>query len=196
MIRYALTVAAAAAAFVAVPVSAATITFDALPGANQDPFTSYTEAGYTITKTSGDAFVGKAYGNPLPSVFFGPFYGSATATFSLTSASGAFTFNRFDYSPNGGSAMYIVAGFLGASSVYAYTGILPGPGFTTVTGNAGVVDQVVLTLVSMGTSANIDNLVVNAAAVPEAATWAMMIAGFGLAGWAMRRRQRVSVRFA
>jgi hypothetical protein len=34
------------------------------------------------------------------------------------------------------------------------------------------------------------------AAVPEPATWAMFIGGFGLIGGAMRRRQRVSVRFA
>jgi hypothetical protein len=33
-------------------------------------------------------------------------------------------------------------------------------------------------------------------AVPEPATWAMMLAGFGVVGGAMRRRQRVSVRFA
>jgi hypothetical protein len=32
--------------------------------------------------------------------------------------------------------------------------------------------------------------------VPEPATWAMFIGGFGLIGAAMRRRQRVSVRFA
>lgn len=33
-------------------------------------------------------------------------------------------------------------------------------------------------------------------AVPEPASWAMMIAGFGLAGAALRRRQRVSVSYA
>ncbi|MBC7520416.1 MAG: PEPxxWA-CTERM sorting domain-containing protein [Sandarakinorhabdus sp.] len=35
---------------------------------------------------------------------------------------------------------------------------------------------------------NLDNVSVTAA-VPEAATWTMLIAGFGLVGPAMRRRQ-------
>jgi PEP-CTERM motif len=38
--------------------------------------------------------------------------------------------------------------------------------------------------------------VVSNNAVPEPATWTMMIAGFGIAGMALRRRQRVSVSFA
>jgi hypothetical protein len=33
-------------------------------------------------------------------------------------------------------------------------------------------------------------------AVPEPATWAMMVMGFGLVGGAMRRRRKVAVRFA
>jgi hypothetical protein len=37
---------------------------------------------------------------------------------------------------------------------------------------------------------------INAAAVPEPATWAMMIAGFGMVGFAMRRSQKVKVSFA
>ncbi len=47
-------------------------------------------------------------------------------------------------------------------------------------------------------SANIDNINVTAVrgAVPEPATWAMMIAGFGAVGVAMRRRQRAVFRLA
>lgn len=43
-----------------------------------------------------------------------------------------------------------------------------------------------------------ESLVVRAlqGGVPEPATWAMMIMGLGLTGFAMRRRQKVAVRFA
>ena len=40
------------------------------------------------------------------------------------------------------------------------------------------------------------SLTVTAGAVPEPASWAMMIGGFGAVGGAMRRRTRVAVRFA
>ena len=35
-----------------------------------------------------------------------------------------------------------------------------------------------------------------ATAVPEPATWAMMLVGFGLVGTALRRRERIAIRFA
>lgn len=48
-------------------------------------------------------------------------------------------------------------------------------------------------LPGVGNAFQIDQL---AAAAPEPATWAMMIFGFGAAGAALRRRQRVRVRYA
>jgi hypothetical protein len=47
---------------------------------------------------------------------------------------------------------------------------------------------------STGNAFEFDNLAV--AAVPEPATWAMMIGGFGLIGFASRRRARISVAYA
>ena len=40
------------------------------------------------------------------------------------------------------------------------------------------------------------NLVMETTAVPEPATWAMMVGGFGLLGASLRRRSRTSVRYA
>ena len=37
---------------------------------------------------------------------------------------------------------------------------------------------------------------INVAAVPEPASWAMMIAGFGMVGFAMRRSEKVKLSFA
>jgi hypothetical protein len=48
------------------------------------------------------------------------------------------------------------------------------------------VTQVVFS--SSGNSFELDNIAV-ASAVPEPATWAMMIVGFGVAGGALRRRR-------
>ena len=50
-----------------------------------------------------------------------------------------------------------------------------------------------LTLISTSNSFEIDNISI--AAIPEASTWAMMIAGLGVVGFAMRRK-KVAVSFA
>ena len=49
-----------------------------------------------------------------------------------------------------------------------------------------------------GTSAGLGSFggTVSFAAVPEPATWGLMILGFGLIGGALRRRQKVAVRYA
>ena len=52
-----------------------------------------------------------------------------------------------------------------------------------------------LTFASSGNSFEVDNLAVSGA-VPEPASWALMIGGFGLVGYAMRRRKAAGVAFA
>lgn len=51
-----------------------------------------------------------------------------------------------------------------------------------------------LNLKSGSNSMEVDNVAI--VAVPEASTWAMMIAGLGLVGFAMRRKRNVAVSFA
>ena len=62
----------------------------------------------------------------------------------------------------------------------------------TVTGTAGELFTSV-TFSSTGNSFEVDNLAVGGA-VPEPATWAMMIVGFGLVGGAMRRSRKATAR--
>jgi len=63
-------------------------------------------------------------------------------------------------------------------------------GLFTVWGDAGETFQSI-TLTSSSNSFEIDNLAIGGAAVPEPATWAMMIMGLGGAGAMMRRRRLV-----
>ena len=53
---------------------------------------------------------------------------------------------------------------------------------------AGVANQIVFDDITFGA--------VTPGGVPEPAAWAMMLAGFGLVGSAMRRREKVAVTFA
>ena len=63
-------------------------------------------------------------------------------------------------------------------------------GLFTFLGNGATISG--FTLTSGSNSFEIDNV----AAVPEPATWGMMILGFGVMGGAMRRRQRTTARVA
>ena len=49
---------------------------------------------------------------------------------------------------------------------------------------------------AIGLQEIIDDISFRAGGVPEPAAWAMMLAGFGLVGSAMRRRAKVAVAFA
>jgi hypothetical protein len=60
---------------------------------------------------------------------------------------------------------------------------------------AGELNRLVVTGVSRGNGAYGGQATFTPAAVPEPATWAMMIMGFGVVGYAMRRR-RTAVRFS
>ena len=86
-------------------------------------------------------------------------------------------------SPNAGNCPGYSAGFCPFSAAgITFAGTAKSVSF------AGVADQIVFDDVTFGSS--------TPGGVPEPAAWAMMLAGFGLVGGAMRRRQKVAVTFA
>lgn len=184
----------------AAPAAAQTITFDGLTGANGDPFTGpYVEQGFTVTVTGGQVFEGHVFGNPTPSLVVGNVFGGGNLGVLDVSRGSGFVLTGFDLSAQNGNGNYTVDGYLGAASVFSFGGAA-GAGFSTYAGNAAVVDRLVFTLQPTGTSMNFDNMGFSlSAAIPEPATWAMLILGFGLVGGAMRAartQQRGAISFS
>lgn len=111
---------------------------------------------------------------------------------------GAFSLSAFDiaaaFSNNAGTA-FTVTGFLNNVAVGTISGSLGQ--FSTQAGFGSAVDYV--TFDGLRGGFELDNVVLNGAgagAVPEPATWAMMLLGFAVVGAAMRKsRQNASVRY-
>jgi hypothetical protein len=181
----------AAALVTAGTANAATMTFDSLAGSNGDPFTGpYVEDGFSIVKTVGDFYVGAVFGNPVPSLVTGSVFGGTSGALTLTKVGGGtFTLTSFDYTNFGGPGSYSVVGSLNGSGVYVFgaSGDFSAV-WQTVLGNGTSVDQLDFTFSARGTSLNIDNFTLGSGGVPEPASWALMIVGFGLVGVASRRR--------
>jgi hypothetical protein len=124
-------------------------------------------------------------------------YGSTTIDFAT--AVSAFGFYATDVADlgrgltvliNGGSGgvFDLLSGSAGANGNLLFFGVTSATPISSITfAGAGQNDGFGFDDLTVGQAA---------AAVPEPATWAMFIGGFGLIGGAMRRRQRVAVRFA
>ena len=141
---------------------------------------NYTSGAYVLSFFGGsDAHIGDGTYNPGT---YNWHDGPANVTGSVVQLSridgAAFNLTSFDYSSD--AAFAITA--TGTLSL----GLAAGSG--TASPNFANVQSV--SFRSLGFRNQLDNIVVTAAtgAVPEPATWAMMIAGFGLVGGAMRRR--------
>ena len=182
------------------------IDFGGLPGSNGDAFTGpYSEDGFIVTSDIGQAFEGHVFGNPRPSLVVGSVFGGGSlAAFEVVrSGGGTFIFNSFDVIGNNGPARWFFSGSLGGVDALggSHDGFTPNRVWTTINGGVTLIDTLRLVLVAAGdtTSANLDNinLTVPEGSVPEPATWALMILGFGLVGGAMRKsKQRVRVTYA
>lgn len=176
--------------------NAATITFDNLSGPNLSPFTSYQEAGFTVTAAGGSSEQGTIFGNPSPSVIigapvFGPVIGSVAARLT---AGGTFTFSSMELVSQNGASSFSATGFVSGSPIFSFAGVLPpGTVFLTETNPfAGVfIDSLDITVRpgSGVTSDNLDNIHLNP--VPEPMTLLLFgtpAAGLGLARWRQRRQ--------
>jgi hypothetical protein len=175
---------------------ATTITFGGLVGGNGAVLAPYTEGGFTVTPTVGTWFEGHLFGNPVPSIVAGAFGGPTTDAFSVTDGGTPFDFSSLDLAPSEiGDVDYSFTGTLKGAPVFTVSGTATPPQVfaTILSGVSGdLIDDLVvsttLTSNARDASANIDNIVVSAAAVPEPMTLGLLATGLGLLGLARRRR--------
>jgi hypothetical protein len=188
------------------PAHAATITFEAAPfgGGFTGPIT---ESGFTYTKASGGLFV-ESFGHPGHDMEGTAIEGGGVLDI-VQSSSGAFTFFSLDYAAYAGTGVgsqtLHITGYLGGLAVGADTYTLANtssasPAFSNWTlesasSLAGVkIDDLKITLNGGLTDSSlffqaVDNVVLGSATVPEPATWAMMLVGFGAVGATLRARR-------
>ena len=170
--------------------SGATITFSGLAGANGTLLTMpYTEGGFTVNTTAGEFFQAQLFGNPIPSLF-----ATLATTDTLDVTGGSFMFASFDLAANNGDVDFTFTGSLSGVQKYSVSGVEPGRfgsfGFDTI-GNpdAGItIDDLKITLHILGSSGNIDNIVLT----PLPAAFPLFASGLGalgLLGW--RRKKKI-----
>ncbi len=206
-----LTLAAVAAAMSAVPASAVTIavanaSFETLPPGGLPngcgtgcSFSSGAIPGWITTGATGQFQPGSAgFYNFVPDGLTVAYSngGSITQTVGATAVAGrtytlSTAFGVRNDIANPGSIRLLV----GANTIFA-TGIAPTPGnwatytasYTATLADAG--SAISIELVSPGSQGGFDNVALTA--VPEPASWALMIGGFGLTGAALRRRRTLA----
>ena len=166
------------------------MTFSGIPSGTVSQAT-YTEDG--ITATSPD---NNFWGWPTAEqLHFDPDFFN-NATYSFTFAGGPFDLQSFDvsYADSAGALANLTAYDAANAVINSGAFNVGSTGTLSFSGWTGISKLVVTNTVA---HFSMDNLTLAAAgAVPEPATWAMMIAGFSLVGASMRRRRRASVSFA
>ncbi len=115
---------------------------------------------------------------------FGPVDGFGGITQTLTAAAGTFTIS-FDLGNDAGAGNYVV---FDGTTLLSNIGN-QGSVHYSFTVTAGANPTLTFGFYNPPAYYNLDNVSVTSGAVPEAATWAMLIAGFGLVGAVARRRR-------
>jgi PEP-CTERM motif len=172
------------------------IDFNTLTGNNEDPFSTYTENGFTVTSTTGSWFKAFNFGNPVPDIYLGPIGAPTPGSVTVTDGGGLFSFTSFDLSPNnGGGAGYTYTGSKLGIVLYSFSStdsVLSA--FSTITdSDPTLIDTLVISLLPNGQSSiNIDNINYSIAAVPEPGTLSLLCLG-GFAAFGIKRvRARLS----
>lgn len=151
-------------------------------------------SGYILSSTSNST--GAQPGNtPQPPVPYLDVEANGTANINFAALAG-WPVHSFEFDWGSVDTFNTLTIHVSGGSDIVIPGLSPGNGNWTAPGTNGIF-QVVgtagetfsgITLQTSQNSFEIDNLAV---AVPEPATWAMMIMGFGAIGFAMRRRNRM-----
>ena len=154
---------------------------------------TYTEDGYILTfhtlnivSPGHGAHIGDAYEDYTFNWHDGGTNLSGSYLTIARANGGLFDLTSFDF---------VIVGDGSTVSAGSYTSF-DIPGYTLGT---ATVDFNGVSSVSFSTSVDgfnqFDNILLSAIAVPEPATWAMMLVGFGMVGAAVRRGQKVAVSF-
>ena len=104
-------------------------------GADSTPFTSYTDAGFTVAAVSGAWAVRTTYGHPAPYIGFTAPPGTAIGGEVRISAAGLpFSFGSVDLYSSTVSMPYVVTGLKNGATVFTVADVLPNPmgAFVTV----------------------------------------------------------------
>lgn len=183
--------------------SATTITFENLPNNVNIP-NNYADLTWTnINALNTTGFSASGYVNGVQSGSFVA-YNAAGQAGSITSTSSPFTLNSGFFAGAWNDGLLVTAvGFVDGIQTYSKS-------FTVDTARASLqtFDWTGLSMVTfnsvggvnhgysgVGTQFSLDNLTVNEVpAVPEPATWALMLVGFGMAGAGIRARRTHALR--
>jgi hypothetical protein len=167
---------------------AITIDFNGLPGGEASPFTSYTEAGFTVAPLSRSWLIGQNYGHPPPFIFFK--HPAVEGSIATTSANTTFSFSSLDVYSSVTPVPYVFTGLLNGKTVFATSGTVPLPygKFITVPNphRADLIDTLQVTLsTSTQNAVGVDNIIVSAATASETASTSLLLTSVLLVGSAL-----------
>jgi hypothetical protein len=176
-----------------VSATASVIDFNTLTGANGDPFSTYSENGFTVTAIQGSWSRAFLFGNPIPAIFCNQ---CAPGTVAITDGGAPFTFASVDLG-NAQSSVdtFIIQGFRLGSMVFSQSGSLTlANSFQTFASIDPTVlmDNLTISLTSSASlfDYNIDNIVVDA--VPEPGTVVLVGIALTVATWVKIKNRQYS----